>query len=400
MHSPTTSCDVVVVGARAAGAATALLLARQGFDVVVVDRDDFPSDTVSTHQIARPGVVQLHRWGLLEAVLASGAPPIRQISFSGAGESVTRTVKHSAGVGVLVAPRRYILDTLVADAAAAAGARFRVGVTVEGVRFDSNGRAVGVHGRDRAGGPTEIGARFVVGADGLGSRVARAVGAEIVEERGATGAVRYAYFAGPSWAGIELIVAERSLTGVFPTHHGQACIWVCTPTEDAHRARRAAASREEAFVRTLERSAPELSARLRTGERTSPVTGMLRAPNHLRRASGPGWALVGDAGYHRDPVTGHGLSDAYRDAELLATAIGHALRGELDEGAALAGYQRQRDRALRHVFELTVALARYPQVPEFVALQKKLARALDAEAAHLAARPPLLTGDDIRLATA
>jgi 2-polyprenyl-6-methoxyphenol hydroxylase-like FAD-dependent oxidoreductase len=99
-------------------------------------------------------------------------------------------------------------------------------------------------------------------------------------------------------------------------------------------------------------------------------------------------------------VTGHGLSDAYRDAELLATALGHALRGELDEGAALAGYQRQRDRALRHVFELTVALARYPQVPEFVALQKKLARALDAEAAHLAARPPLLTGDDIRLATA
>src|SRR5215475_9761909 len=122
MQSPRHRHDVVVVGARAAGAATALLLARQGYDVVLVDRQVFPSDTLSTHQIARPGVVQLHRWGLLDAVLGSGAPAIRQITFSAAGESVTRQVKHSAGVDLLVAPRRYVLDTLIADAAAAAGA--------------------------------------------------------------------------------------------------------------------------------------------------------------------------------------------------------------------------------------------------------------------------------------
>jgi flavin-dependent dehydrogenase len=392
--------DVVVVGARAAGAATALLLARQGYDVVVVDRHVFPSDTLSTHQIARPGVVQLHRWGLLDAVLDSGAPAIRQITFTAAGESMSREIKDSAGVDLLVAPRRYILDTIVADAAAAAGARLRLGVTVDGVRFDAAGRAVGVHGRDRRGAPVELAARFVIGADGLGSRVARAVGARIVEDRGAPGAAQYAYFAGLPWAGIELIVAERALTGVFPTHHGEACIWICNPTEDAHRARRSAASREDAFAASLQRSAPELAERLDAGRRTSPVTGMLRTPNYVRQAHGPGWALVGDAGYHRDALTGHGLSDAYRDAELLAAAVDRALGGVMDPGAALAGYQRHRDRALRRIFDLTVALAGYPPVPEFVMLQRELSRALDAEASELAARPPHSPTGEHQLATA
>jgi len=180
--------DVVVVGARAAGAVTALLLGRLGHDVVLVDRTIFPADTVSTHQIARPGVVQLNRWGLLEAVLASGAPAIRQVTFTAAGESVTRAVKDKNGVDLLVAPRRYILDTIVAEAAAQAGVHMRFGVTVNGVRLDDAGRATGVYGHDRTGAPIEIDARFVVGADGLGSRVARSVGAELITHRGWGGA--------------------------------------------------------------------------------------------------------------------------------------------------------------------------------------------------------------------
>jgi 2-polyprenyl-6-methoxyphenol hydroxylase-like FAD-dependent oxidoreductase len=392
--------DVVVVGARAAGAATALLLARQGHDVVLVDRNALPSDTLSTHQIARPGVVQLRRWGLLDAVLRSGAPALRQITFTTPNESVTHAVKPSAGVDLLVAPRRYILDTLVADAAAVAGADLRFGVTVEGTHLDDAGRAVGVYGHDRSGAPVDVAARYVVGADGLGSRVARAVGAEVIENRGAPGAVQYAYFADLPWPGIELIVADRALTGVFPTHHGEACVWICSPTEDARAARRAAVSREDAFTVHLRRTAPELAARLRTGRRTSRVSGMLRTPNYVRRAHGPGWALVGDAGYHRDAVTGHGLSDAYRDAELLATALHHALRGDADPDTALAEYQRRRDRALRAVFELTVALANYPPPAQFVALQKTLARALDAEATELETLRPLVPDDEHQLATA
>jgi 2-polyprenyl-6-methoxyphenol hydroxylase-like FAD-dependent oxidoreductase len=215
--------------------------------------------------------------------------------------------------------------------------------------------------------------------------VARSVGAEIIEDRGDDGAVQYAYYTGLDWDGIELIVADRALTGVFPTHEGQACIWICNPSTDAHQARRRAAHREEAFTTSLHRAAPGLAERLRAGRRTSRVTGMLRSPNHLRTAHGPGWALVGDAGYHRDAITGHGLSDAYRDAELLATALDQALRGENEEGAALAGYQRRRDEALRDIFDLTCALAGYPPVPEFVELQKKLSAAIDVEAAAVAA---------------
>ena len=376
--------EVVVVGARAAGAATALLLARLGHDVIMLDRAVFPADTVSTHQIARTGVVQLHRWGLLQNVVDSGAPAIHEVTFTTADESVTRQIRHKSGVDMLVAPRRYLLDTIVADAAADAGVAVRFGATVSGVRLDDTGRAIGVYGHDSTGTEFEIDARFVVGADGLRSRTVRSVGAEVIEHRGDAGA---AHYAGIPWPGIELIVADRALAGVFPTHHGEACIWICNPSADSHTGRRAAASREAAFAISLKRTAPALAERLRAAQRTSAVTVMLRNPNYLRRAHGPGWALVGDAGYHRDAVTGHGLSDAYRDAELLAVAIHHSLRGDRDERTALAGYQRQRDEALRDIFELTCVLASYPPVPQFVQLQKQLSAAIDVEAAHAAARP-------------
>jgi 2-polyprenyl-6-methoxyphenol hydroxylase-like FAD-dependent oxidoreductase len=387
MRTPRHRPDVVVVGARAAGAATALLLARLGHDVVLLDRAVFPADTVSTHQLARPGVVQLHRWGLLQAVLDSGAPAIRQVALTAAGETVTRRVRNKAGVDLLVAPRRYILDTLVVEAAAADGADVRMGVTIAGVHLDEAGRAAGVYGHDATGAPVQVDARFVVGADGLRSRVARSVGAEVVEDRGDGGATQYAYYAGVPWSGIELIATDRALTGVFPTHDRQACVWICGPSADARRARRAAESREAAFTTYLERTAPEVAERLRTGRRTSPVNGMLRMPNHIHTAHGPGWALVGDAGYHRDAVTGHGLSDAYRDAELLAVALDQTLRGDTSESTALANFQNQRDKALRDVFELTCELVGYPPVPTFVELQKQLSRAIDVEASALAARP-------------
>src|SRR5690348_4729470 len=143
---PTTSHrhDVVVVGARAAGAATALLLARLGHDVVLLDRDNFPADTISTHQLARTGVVALHRWGLLDAVLESGTAPIRQVTFTTPDESITRPIKNKSGVDLLVAPRRYILDAIMAESASAAGAELRLGVAVTGVHLDDAGFATGV----------------------------------------------------------------------------------------------------------------------------------------------------------------------------------------------------------------------------------------------------------------
>jgi 2-polyprenyl-6-methoxyphenol hydroxylase-like FAD-dependent oxidoreductase len=379
--------DVVVVGARCAGSATAMLLARQGFDVVVIDRARLPSDTVSTLSIARGGVVQLSRWGLLDAVLDSGAPPIRQVSFRVGDTEEVRTVKERAGVDLLVAPRRYVLDAIVADAAVAAGADLRSGMTATGVRREPDGRVRAVTARDAAGEPLELSARFVVGADGVRSRIAGAVGAGIVERHPADTATFYAFFGDVHRGRSEFHVGRAAFAGVFPTHGGEACVWVCCPVAAAAPILGAGDRRVEALVDLIGQISPSLAGRLRLGWPTSPVRGAVELPNHVRRAAGPGWALVGDAGYHRDPITGHGITDAFRDAELLAHALGRSLGGGTDEPDALATYQRQRDAALRETFDLTRALARFPEPERFVALQKRLSRALESEAEQLASMP-------------
>jgi 2-polyprenyl-6-methoxyphenol hydroxylase-like FAD-dependent oxidoreductase len=383
--------EVVVVGARVAGAATAMLLARRGHDVLLLDRAELPSDTVSTHQIARTGVVALRRWGLLDEVLATGAPPLRQITFVTDGTALTRPIRDSAGVDHLVAPRRYALDAVLGDAARRSGARLRTGVTLTGLERDADGRVAGVTIRDRRGRSAAVPARFVVGADGLGSRVARSVDAAVMVDRGAGGATRYAYFIGPDWPGIEFHNAERGLAGIFPTNGNAACVWLCTPEADARAARRAAGTAEAAFAAELRRLAPRLVETLRGARRVSAVCGQLHSPNQLRRAAGPGWALVGDAGFHRDPVSAHGISDAFRDAEFLATSLDAVLRDEAAEAQAMAGYHERRDAAARPVLDLTAGLVAYPSVPEFVALMRELGTVIDAEAADLAALPAITT---------
>ena len=246
-------------------------------------------------------------------------------------------------------------------------------------------RVVGVLGQDEDG-PIEVRARWVVGADGLGSRVARAVGAPFTLVRPASGAAQYAYYAG-DWPAIEHHLGDTAFAGVFPTHDGQACIWVCTPEQVARASRRHRRDPAEAFDHLMATAVPGLAARLDPAARRSPVRGMLRMPNHFRQAAGPGWALVGDAGYHRDAVTGHGISDAFRDAELLAGAIDAAICEPDCETTALAAYEQERDRLARDVFEITCALSTYPEQGRFLQLQKQLALAIDVMAGEMAAKP-------------
>ena len=376
--------DVVVVGARCAGAATAMLLARAGHDVAVVDRSAVVGDPVSTHSVARGGVVALARWGLLDAVLASGAPPVREVRFRSADLDLTRPIKDRCGVDLLVAPRRYALDSVLRDAAVAAGARLTTGVTATGIRRDRTGRVIGITARTAGGEPAEIRARHVVGADGVRSRTAAWFGAPTVDSFVADTATFYFYVGAVPWRGHEFHVAPDAFAGVFLTHGGEGCVWLCRPTPALDPVRHAGAARAAALLDQLTAVAPDLAERVRGGLITSPVRGAAGLPNHVRLPAGPGWALVGDAGYHRDPITGHGITDAFRDAELLATALGHALHDPAAEREALGGYRDRRDAALRETFDLTRAIAAFPAPDRFLELQKQLADALDREAELLA----------------
>ena len=384
--------DVVVVGSRAAGAATAMLLARAGHDVVLVDRAQLPSDTTSTHSLVRGGVVQLARWGLLADVLDSGAPAVRSVLFrqygDGAPAPVRVPVKDKAGVDLMVAPRRYVLDEIVAAAAVRAGATLLTGTTVSDVVRDE-GRVAGVVAQAADGRRRCLTARLVIGADGVRSRMARLFRAPLLEAHEPSGACLYTYVGDVPWDGFEFHVGQRAFAGVFPTHHGEAAVWLIRPTEDLAPVLAAGADRPKVWLRALQASAPELADRVLRGTVTSPVRGSVGLPNHVRRAAGAGWALVGDSGYHRDPITGHGLTDAFRDAELLAEAAGRALRDLDREEDALSTYEEQRGQALRETFRLTLAMARFPARERFAELQGELSRALDVEARALAARPAL-----------
>lgn len=167
----TTPYDVIVTGARCAGSPTAMLLARRGYRVLLVDRVRFPSDTISTHLMHPPGVDALDRWGLLDRLVATGCPPISRYTFD-VGPVLT------GSPGTAYGPRRTVLDSLLVQAAAEAGAEVREGFTVEEVVVEGD-RVTGIRGR---GGPLER-ARVVVGADGRHSRVAAAVQAETYNER-------------------------------------------------------------------------------------------------------------------------------------------------------------------------------------------------------------------------
>jgi 2-polyprenyl-6-methoxyphenol hydroxylase-like FAD-dependent oxidoreductase len=367
-----------------------MLLAREGHDVALVDRAAFPSDTLSTHALSRGGVVQLARWGLLDEVVESGAPRIRTVTFrTPDGGEMARTVKDRAGVDHLLAPRRHVLDAILVGAAEEAGATVVTGVSVLDTVADPSGRVVGVTARDSDGRRCEIRGRFVVGADGIRSRVARSVGARVIDRRTSDSAAHYAYVTGLDDRGFEFHVGERSFAGVFPTHGGEAAVWLCIPADQG---RLATDDRSASFVDLLARGAPSLADRVRRAKLVADVRSAVRFPNHVREATGRGWALVGDAGYHRDPITGHGMTDAFRDADLLARRLGEALRGG-PESAALAAYAGERHRALAPIFDVTCRMAQYPPVEEFIGLQKHLSDLIETEADWLASLPSQTRSD-------
>ncbi|HET8953723.1 MAG TPA: FAD-dependent monooxygenase, partial [Solirubrobacteraceae bacterium] len=187
--------DAIVVGARCAGSPTAMLLARRGRRVLLLERAAFPRDTLSTHYIHQSGAARLARWVLLDRLAATGCPPIRDYRFDVGPFALTGTPPSIDGVDAAYSPRRYVLDTLLAQAAAEAGAELRQGVTVRGLLVE-DGRVTGVRGGTSAGELLAERARVVIGADGRNSTVAREAGAEVYEDRGTLTCAYYAYWTG------------------------------------------------------------------------------------------------------------------------------------------------------------------------------------------------------------
>jgi menaquinone-9 beta-reductase len=372
--------DVLVVGARCAGASTAMLLARRGLRVLVVERGAYGADTISTHALMRGGVIQLHRWGLLPRLVELGTPPVRSTVFHYGDETVGIELRDEGGVDALHAPRRTVLDSLLVDAAVESGAEVWHGHALVGLLQDATGRRVTggiVLGPD--GERCEIEARLVIGADGIGSAVARLAGAATLREGRHATATIFGYWSGIATEGYHWHYLPSVSAGAIPTNAGQHCVFVAVPPQRF----RAAASRSEAFDAALREVAPELAAQVTAGQGSGALALFAGRRGYLRQAAGPGWALVGDAGYFKDPLTAHGITDALRDAELLADA---AVRGTAQ---AFCEYAEARDALSMPLLEATDAIASFEwDLPGLQEMHKALNRAMKQEVAHLLARMP------------
>ena len=308
--------DVVVVGARCAGAATAMLLAGAGHDVLLVDKARLPSDTLSTHGIARGGVVQLPAGDCSIASWPVARPPVTHVH-----------VRHRGRVEAAdQAPRR--VDILVAPGAMSSTVCWstrrgsRRGAPDRGHRDRS--AAIGRRPGRRLVGRDANGAALSCRPDGRRRRRPRVPHGGLLRRRDpephtSPCAIFYTYVAGLRSDGFEFYVAPDAFAGVFPTHGGEACVWLIRPTARLE-PRTAGAARDGGLRRPARPQLPDLGRRVRVAASPRRCAACCDLPNYLRRPHGPGWALVGDAGYHRDPITGHGITDAFRDAELLRRA--------------------------------------------------------------------------------
>jgi flavin-dependent dehydrogenase len=361
--------DVIVVGARCAGSPTAMLLARLGYRVLVVDRATFPSDSMRAHLVRGGGITSLERWGLLGKVAASGCPPLHRITVDLGDFPLTMPVAAREGVGTMYGPRRFVLDAILVEAAAVAGAEVREGFTVHEV-VREGGRVVGIRGAVRGGREVTERARLVIGADGMYSLVASAVSAPVYDVHPTSACTYYGYFGDVPVEGGWIAYHPDHFAVAIPTNDGLALVAVATPIA---RFAEFKTDLEGAFFRTLSR-VPWIAAHVRPERRAERWRGSGDLPTFFRKPYGPGWALVGDAGYHRDPIPAQGISDAFRDAELLVGAIAAGFEGQMPLEEAMADYERRRNEAARPTYEEAVARAAFRPFPPEVYAQRATLR--------------------------
>jgi flavin-dependent dehydrogenase len=355
----TKAFDAIVVGARCAGSPVAMLLARKGYRVLAVDRATFPSDTLSTHILHPLGVAALSRWRLLDRLAATGCPSIHTYAFD-FGPFTLAGAPGTTDAPIAYCPRRTILDKLLVDAAAQAGAEVREDFSVDDILVE-DGRVVGIKGHSKDGGSIIERAQVVVGADGRHSLVAEAVRPERYYEKPPLLAAYYTYWSGlPMDGRFETYIRDRRGFGVAPTHEDLTMVIVGWPYAEFVENKK---DIEGNYLKTIE-LAPAFADRLRGATREARFAGAA-VPNYFCKPYGPGWVLVGDAGYNRDFITGQGIMDAFLDAELCAAAIDMAFSGARPFEVAMNEYQSMRDARVKAMYEFTCQLATLePPPPE------------------------------------
>jgi flavin-dependent dehydrogenase len=368
--------DAIVIGARCAGSPTAMLLARAGLRVLLLDRATFPSDTLSSHHLHHGAAACLSRWGLLEAVTATGCPPTRNFTLDVGPFRVQGTPPSIPGGDAAYSIRRFLLDNILLETASQAGAEVRQGFSGDELVFEGD-RVIGIRGTSRTG-TFEERARLVIGADGKYSRVARTVRPPIYHDRGRLTCNFYSYWSDLPVRGAELYVRDGLFAVFETTNFGLTMGTVALPVEEFGPFRR---NLESNFYSVLDRLG-EIGQRVRLARREEPFRGTNDLPNHFLRPYGPGWALVGDAAYNRDPITAQGMMDAFRTAELLAQSVVDGLSGQSTLERALAAYEQHRNELVRPAFESTVERARL-QPPSAEAARLLAALQQDPEQAGL-----------------
>jgi flavin-dependent dehydrogenase len=357
-----TEYDAIVVGARCGGSPTAMLLARNGHRVLLVDKATFPSDTMSTHLAHPPAVAALARWGILDGLEQTNCPPITRYSFNFGPVTVSGTPRPADGADKAYCPRRIVLDALLVEAAGAAGAEVREEFTVEEILID-DGRVTGIRGHAKGGETVTERAKVVVGADGRHSIVVKAVDPQTYNEVPPLAPAYYAYWSGMPAEGFDTYIRAEAGRGwaAIPTHDGLTCVVQGTPQADFATTRKDV---EGTYLKSFEH-APEFAERINGATRESRFMGAGDLAGYFRKPYGPGWALVGDAGYHKHPITAFGITDAFRDAEAVASALDDSFAGRRAFYDAMAEYQHARDEEAMPIYGFTCDFARLePPPPE------------------------------------
>ncbi|MYW04022.1 oxidoreductase [Streptomyces sp. SID3343] len=362
----------MVVGARCAGSAAAIALARAGRRVIALDAVRFPSTTVSTHLLFAGGVAEVARLGALDRVEAIGAPHHDDAYIEMPNARARGTFSPVDGIAYGMCVRRAGLDQALVDTARAAGAEVREGARVTGLLW-SGDRVAGVRVEARGEAPYELRAPLVIGADGRRSTVAGQVGVAEPHTIHPNGrACYYAYYDDPraEWRGTAgMWRTERELGTVFPCDGGLSLVLLMPPKEFAESFR---IDLEGEFDRTIA-VMPGMAERLAGCARATKIVHAIELPSYFRHSAGRGWALAGDAGHFKDPVTAQGIRDALRFGRLLGEAAAPVLGDPRRLDAATAGWQRRRDHECRETYHWTNGLARSTAVS---ALEETLLRSL------------------------